>query len=221
MPNVDLSIIGKKFGKLTVTDEFRMCVGGTEWLCKCDCGNESWVYRGKLTSKHTTSCGCKQKRLNGLSNHKLYKVWWGIKERCYHPEYNISYPNYGKKGIIMCEEWHDFMNFYNWSIENGWNESLSIDRLDVDDNYTPDNCRWITLSENVARSNKSVPRHILPFTYYGISPTGEEFEFSNANTFAQEHNLNANGLRRVARGERQHYKNWKFGYTDKPNISHR
>ena len=221
MPKLDLSIIGKKFDRLTVTDKYWSCSGGTEWLCECECGNTIWVYRGKLTSGHTSSCGCKNRSLDGLSNHKLYKTWWGIKERCYRPEYNASYQNYGGRGIIMCEEWHDFMNFFNWSIENGWSESLSIDRVNENGDYSPENCRWISLSENVARSNVSNPRHLMPFLYYGISPNGERFEFPNANLFAEEHNLNANALRRVARGERNHYKQWKFGFTNKPNTNHR
>lgn len=223
MGTLDLTIIGKKFGRLTVLKEHRRRPTNrtTQWKCECECGREVWVDRPKLLSGKTTSCGCLNRTLNGLSSHPLYKTWWGIKERCYKQEYNNSYHNYGGRGIQMCEEWEDFMNFYNWAMANSYEEGLTIDRIDEDGDYSPINCQWLTLSENVARSNKTTPRRILPFMYYGISPEGVRYEFGNANSFAREHQLNANALRRVARGERNHYKEWQFGFTDKPNEDRR
>ena len=110
---------------------------------------------------------------------------------------------------------NDFVNFYNWAKSNGYKEGLSIDRIDVDGNYEPNNCRRITLSENVSLANKhNVRRKANGGDYFGISPIGEHFYFSNANEFSKQHNLNANSVRRVARGERTHYKGWKFGYTN-------
>lgn len=210
-------IIGKKFGRLTVLDEYDKIPNGTNWKCRCDCGNELFVYRGKLTNGHTQSCGCITKTLNGLSDTRLYRTWWGIKERCYSPRHE-SYRNYGAKGIKLCKEWQDFMIFYNWSMKNGYTDDLSIDRLDENKDYSPDNCQWILLGENVAKANKKTHRRKTDYTYYAISPEGVRYEFENAATFAEEHNLNANSLRRVARGERPHYKQWQFGYTNERNV---
>lgn len=135
-----------------------------------------------------------------------------MKGRCYNETWP-AYKNYGAKGVKICDEWLTLDNFYNWSINNGYDEKLTIDRIDSNGNYCPENCRWITLSENVARSNKSNPRRYnLNGGYYGISPEGVRYEFKNAEKFAKEHNLNAGCLRRVAKGERKHHLNWKFGF---------
>ena len=97
-----IDIKGKKFGRLTVTGEYRKSITskGRDYLCVCDCGNKLFVYRGKITTGHTKSCGCISKTLNGHSNSKLYRTWWGIKERCYSQNHN-SFKNYGAKGIIL------------------------------------------------------------------------------------------------------------------------
>lgn len=210
-------LVGKRFGKLTVLNDYLKIPNGTKWKCKCDCGNETYVYRGKLITGHTSSCGCTSRSLEGLSNSRIYKTWWGIKERCYSPN-STNYHNYGLKGIRLCEEWHDFMNFYNWSMENGYSDELTIDRLDSKKDYSPDNCQWISLAKNVAKANKENHRRKTEFKYYGISPTGEKFEFSNANQFAREQELNAECIRKTAKGERNFHKGWRFGYTNKRNV---
>lgn len=214
---VNKDIVGKSFGRLTVLDEYEKIPNGTKWKCKCECGNEVYVYRGKLTTGHTKSCGCLNRSLDGLSDHRLYKTWWGIKERCGSPN-SSNYSNYGAKGITMCQEWEDFKTFYDWAMLNDYADDLTIDRQDSKGNYTPDNCRWITLAENVARSNIETQRRKSKFLYYGVSPEGIRYEFANANVFASEYGLNSNSLRRVARGERLHYKGWSFGFTDIPNT---
>lgn len=216
MPSLNLGIIGKRFGKLVVLDNRINDNGINKWECQCDCGNRTFVYTGKLNNGHTTSCGCNQSTLQGLSNHRLYKTWWSMKERCYRKNCT-SYKNYGAKGVFICDEWQDFKSFYDWAIHNGYDDSLTIERKDSNGPYSPQNCEWITLSENVARANANKPKRKSAFLYYGISPQGKEYIFANANEFAKEHQLNANSLRRVARGERSHYKEWKFGFTDTPN----
>lgn len=210
-------IVGQKFGKLLVLDEYEKIPNGTKWKCKCECGNEIYVYRGKLTTGHTKSCGCLNSTLQGRSNHRLYKTWWGIKERCYSPTH-ASYHNYGAKGIVLCDEWQDFNAFYLWAMESGYDDSLSIDRKDSKGNYEPTNCRWITLAENIARANAEKPKRKTAFVYYGISPDGHRHEFENASEFALLHDLNGNSIRRVVRGERNSYKEWSFGFTDTPNT---
>lgn len=139
-----------------------------------------------------------------------------MKYRCYTKSCH-AYPRYGGRGIKICDEWLDsYHNFRDWAINNGYGDGLCIDRIDNDGNYTPQNCRWITISENTARANKiHQHRHADKGRYYyGISPNNKKYEFENASLFAREHNLNANGIRRVARGERTNYKGWKFGYKN-------
>lgn len=217
MAKFDKTIIGKKFGKLTVTDEYESGRNGTYWKCICDCGNELFVYRGKLTTGHTKSCGCKTRTLNGLSKHPLYGTWWSMKERCYSAKHP-SYDNYGGRGIKISSEWFDdFISFYDWAIKNGYKEGLSIDRIDNDGDYSPRNCQWITIAENTAKANKETVRRKTKYTYWGLSPAKEYYEFPNAAAFARENNLSGDGLRAVARGERHSYKEWVFGYTNKIN----
>lgn len=171
--------------------------------------NASDLYNGKHTS-----CICRT-RSHGLSNSKIYSVYSNMKDRCFNNN-NHAYNNYGGKGVTVCKQWvEDFKIFYEWSINNGYKEGLSIDRVDANGNYEPSNCRWITLSQNVSLANKTnVRRKADKGDYYGVSPEGDVYYFSNASEFCREHNLNANAVRRVARGERKAYKKWRFGYID-------
>ena len=156
-------LIGHKFGKLTVIKN----VGtnkrhNTLWLCKCECGNNKIVARDKLITGNTKSCGCLKKqhcsslhKTHSLSNTKIGYTWRGMKSRCYNPK-NENYKNYGGRGIKVCDEWlNDFMNFYNWSINNGYKEDLSIDRINSDGNYEPNNCRWITWKEQTRNTRRN------------------------------------------------------------------
>lgn len=214
---VNKDLVGCKFGKLVVLDDYLPNRAGTKWRCLCECGEYTYVVRSKLLNGNTKSCGCLSKKAQGLSNHKLYSVWANMKDRC-NNENNHAYHNYGGKGIRVCDEWKKFLPFYNWAIHSKYEEGLTIERIDSDKDYCPSNCEWITLSQNTARANKDSHRRKVEYLYYGISPAGEKHIFSNANTFAKDHSLNANGLRRVARGERSKYKGWKFGYTNEKNI---
>lgn len=156
-----LDLIGLRFGKLTVVERRGSDAKGQSlWLCRCDCGIEK-VVRGHDLKGGTKSCGC-SRRYNtglyqhGLSNTRLHRIWRSIKDRCYNKN-NQDYRQYGGRGITVCDEWKDdFLSFYNWSTENGYGENLTIDRIDVNAGYFPDNCRWVSMIEqsNNRRNNK-------------------------------------------------------------------
>lgn len=137
----------------------------TYWLCKCECGNETIVSAQHLKNGHTKSCGCLHTERftlshtsHGLAKHPLYKIYKGIKERT-TKEYNKSYKYYGDRGIKLCDEWeNDFKSFYNWAMENGYKKGLTIDRIDVNGNYAPNNCRFVSqkVQQNNRRNNHEI-----------------------------------------------------------------
>ena len=165
---------GQKFGRLTIISLHHISnipKSREFYLCKCDCGNETVVEKWNLKTKHTTSCGCfakdlksKIKSIHGLSKHKIYGIWVGMKNRCYNKNEPVYY-RYGGRDIIVCDEWkNDFMAFYNWSMANGYQEGLTIDRINNNGNYEPSNCRWITRKEQCRnRSTNKI------FSYNGKS----------------------------------------------------
>lgn len=120
-------------------------------IAKCSCGNEFETSHYKVKSNHTKSCGCKKygnNKKHGLAGTPIYKVWDSIRRRCNNPKVD-SYRLYGGRGIKICDEWvKSFDSFWNWAKENGYQKGLQIDRIDVNGNYEPDNCRWATPKEN-------------------------------------------------------------------------
>jgi hypothetical protein len=173
---VDIS--GKRFGRLVVMNvKEKTKSGGYLWNCQCDCGNIIKSCFWNLKKGKTKSCGCfkRDNIVNFNFKHgncytRIYRIWAGMKDRCNNPK-NDNYHNYGGRGITICENWENhFDNFYNWSISNGYEDNLSIERIDVNGNYCPQNCKWATIKEQ----NNNTRRSIL-ITYNGETKTLKEW----------------------------------------------
>lgn len=172
-----IELIGKRFGRLMVIDEYdRPYSGAYRYLCKCDCGNEVVVWGCSLRAGHSRSCGCYKRDTTIARNTKykkedkiLYSTWKGMRQRC-NDKNHIRYNRYGGRGIQVCNEWNDYMKFYYWSIENGYEKGKQLDRINNDADYTPNNCRWVTAFEN--NNNKN---NVKRFEIEGVVHTLSEW----------------------------------------------
>ena len=172
-------IIGQKYGRLTVTGlSHKDMRNEWYWRCICDCGQQSIVSGYKLRSGHTKSCGCLRNEIraeglhksHGKTNSRLYTIWCNMKRRCYTSS-NYEYHVYGGKGVRICDDWlNDFSVFYQWALKNGYDDNLSIDRIDVNGDYCPENCRWATYGEQALNRTDN---HLI--TAFGRTQTIKEW----------------------------------------------
>ncbi len=171
-------LTNQRFGRLLVLKFAGNGKNGVPmWECLCDCGNKKNVSTGHLTHGDTQSCGCFHKEklslasaTHGESKSRLYKIWAGIKSRCYDKQ-SRSYRKYGQRGITVCQEWCDsYESFKAWAMANGYTDELTLDRKDNDGNYCPENCRWATQKEqqNNRRNNRLL-------TYNGETLTASQW----------------------------------------------
>ena len=155
-------LTGEKFGRLVVLKRVEDIRRPNDkprkrYLCRCDCGNEKIVYAENLTRNLTKSCGCLQRektseahKTHGETDSRLYNIWCGMKRRCNNP-YDNAYHCYGARGICVCDDWmQSYEVFRDWALQNGYSDSLSIDRIDYNGNYEPSNCRW---TDSVGQAN--------------------------------------------------------------------
>ncbi len=180
-----IDLTGQKFGKLTVVSLHGRINRITYWLCECDCKDKTkkTINGADLKRGKTKSCGCvhiERMTSHGMARTRIYKIYKGMKNRCYNIK-SDDYDKYGGRGIIICEDWlgeeDGFVSFYNWAINNRYSDDLTIDRIEVDGNYEPSNCRWSTPIEQC--NNKRTNR---PITING--------EIKNLNEWAREYNIN-------------------------------
>ena len=201
-------LIGQRFGRLVVIEKLPSKNRRCWWKCKCDCGNFKDVPTTSLTLGDTKSCGCLNKEkmrerakanhrkaiesctTHGLSNTRIYSIWKNMIYRCENSK-ATRFEHYGGRGIKVCEEWHILEKFYEWAMNNGYKEGLEIDRINVNGNYEPSNCRWATRKQQGNNKRRNINVEIN-----GVTHTLSEW--------AEITNINVNTLQyRYYRGDRE------------------
>lgn len=150
--------IGKKFGKLTILKRLEKEEGQKQYkfLCECECGNFHTSTLGHLKDGHVNSCSnCNRIYSKHEFHRKIYKRWYDMISRC-EKETDKSFKNYGGRGIKVCNEWKDYITFRDWCLKNGFKEELELDRINVDGNYCPENCRFVTKKENANNTTRNI-----------------------------------------------------------------
>lgn len=184
-----IDIVGQRFSRLYVINKI-IKNRKTLYMCKCDCGNLCLVSKHYLTHGITKSCGCLKKeyqkkgnKKHGLLKTRIYRIYMSMKNRCYLKTH-VGYNRYGGRGIKICDEWlgeNGLRNFYNWAVTNGYDEHLSIDRIDNDGDYSPKNCKWSTPREQQNNTSKN-----RKFYYNG--------EWQSISELSRKYNINISTL---------------------------
>lgn len=150
---------GQKFGRLTVLHRlYNYHKKGVYWLCVCECGNLTEVNGKDLRKGNTKSCGCFRGRYPRIKKNqpRLYRIYHNMRNRCHYKKHD-RYKNYGGRGIKVCDEWlNSYKSFENWALTHGYNDNLTIDRIDANGNYEPNNCKWSTKKQQSRNTTKNV-----------------------------------------------------------------
>lgn len=180
--SVKINLAGQRFGQLTVIEESGRIRKEVAWKCKCDCGNYVTVAGYNLRSGHTRSCGCYMKekaisvnKRHGLYGTRIHGIYTNMKTRCYNPNYYL-FNRYGGRGITVCDEWlgeNGLLRFWEWSEKNGYDSNKSIDRINNDKGYSPDNCRWVTMKD---QQNNRTNNRVVEVS--GVSKTMKQWSES-------------------------------------------
>lgn len=175
-------LVGQKFGRLTVikqngfSNKNKFGSRYAKWLCKCDCGNYCEMTTDSLKrNRHNHSCGCLAKEhldamakanvTHGMSGTRLYGCYKAMMSRCYR-EKDIHYHAYGQRGITVCDEWrHNAKVFIDWAVSNGYSDNLTLERIDVNGNYEPQNCTWIPMVDQYKNKQSNYNKMPLPTPY--------------------------------------------------------
>lgn len=183
-----IDITGMKFNRLQAIEYVGQGYSGARWKFKCDCGNEVVTASYFVRKGMTKSCGCwneenkhNRYKIHGMHKTRLYQAWIHMKQRCKNPKCK-SYKNYGGRGIEVCQDWEkSFINFKDWAYKNGYTDALTLDRIDNDKGYYPENCRWVNMlvQENNKRNNH----------YYLING-----EMKTLSQISREYNISRNAL---------------------------
>ena len=154
------------FGRLTVIERVpTIHCGETRWRCKCSCGNEVVTTTGRLRNGSAKSCGCLHResarnlgaksKTHGSTHTRLYRIWANMKTRCLNPR-NKNFEHWGLRGITICDLWKtSFEEFQKWAIRSGYNDTLTLDRIDNMKGYSPENCRWVTAKIQARNTRKN------------------------------------------------------------------
>lgn len=179
----DTSLIGKKYNKLKIMEfaYFKKDSRGSNrkyWKCLCDCGNYCVVEQNHIKGGVTKSCGCLRfGRItyfkHGENLTRLHRTWVQMRRRCREKKYD-QYNRYAKRGTKVCDEWQEYIPFRDWALANGYDDTLSIDRIDNDGDYTPENCRWADIK---TQANNRSSNHLL--TYKGVTKTTSQWAESS------------------------------------------
>lgn len=166
-----INLAGRRFGRLTAIERVASPKAQAQWRCVCDCGKETVVRSQDLRNGHTKSCGCYGLEVStshtpSFSTHKesrsrLYRAWIGIKGRCNNCK-SKDYSYYGGRGIKVCPEWDkSYLAFRDWALASGYRDDLTIDRIDVNGSYCPENCRWVDMKTqmNNTRANRKITQN--------------------------------------------------------------
>ena len=160
-----IGLEGKKINHLTVIERVQDHVTKGRYKkiaykCRCDCGNEKVIVAESLLTGNTIACGCmgsvglEKRKTHNMSRTRNYRIWVSMRQRCNNPR-NTYYKNYGERGIAVCDEWTKYEPFKEWSFSNGYADDLTLDRIDNEEGYSPDNCRWVSRSEQMRNTRNN------------------------------------------------------------------